>query len=56
MGGRGRRSSNGDQEHDRGRARARALDRIAELRAKGETAENGPELAELEAAVLSFVS
>lgn len=34
----------------------RALERIAELRAKGETAEGGAELAELEAAVAGFVS
>ncbi|MDZ3837465.1 MAG: hypothetical protein U0S49_08840 [Rhodospirillales bacterium] len=34
----------------------RALERIAELRAEGESAEGRPELAELEAAVSGFVS
>jgi hypothetical protein len=34
----------------------RALDRIAELRARGETAEEKSKLAELEAAVAGFVS
>lgn len=34
----------------------RALDRIAELRARGESAEEKAELAELEAAVSGFVT
>lgn len=34
----------------------RALERIAELRAQGDTAESATELAELEAAVAGFVS
>ena len=34
----------------------RALERIAELRAQGDTAESAAELAELEAAVAGFVS
>lgn len=34
----------------------RALERIAELRAQGDTAEGDAELAELEAAVAGFVS